>query len=98
MPNLCREVLSYEGTSLGKDHCNEALFLCIPTCCRLPFLLAPDSILHRPCHMEERNDAVLIRCHKNMKCCLCDRQSRLEVGISTLGEIFDMLKFVFLSI
>lgn len=98
MPNLCREVLSYGGTSLGKDHCDEALFLCIPTRRGLPFLLAPDSILRRPCHMEERNDAVLMRCHKNMKCCLCDHQSRLELGISTLGEISDMLKFVFLSI
>lgn len=74
------------GMMLWKDHFNEALFLCIPTSHRLFFLLAPDIILHHPCHMEERNDAVLICCHKNMKSCLCDLQSRLELGISTLGR------------
>lgn len=48
------------------------------------FLLAPDIVLHHPCHMEERNGTVLIYCHKNMKCCLCDLQGRLKLGIPTL--------------
>lgn len=70
------------GMILWKDYFNEAL--CIPTSHTLFFFLPPDIILHHLCHMEERNDAVLICCHKNMKCCLCDLQSRLELGISTL--------------
>lgn len=69
---------------LQRDCFNEALFLCVSCSHRFIFFLASDIILHHPCHMEERNEAVLICCHKNMKCCLCDLQSRLELGISTL--------------
>lgn len=67
-----------------RDNFNEALPLCISNSHRFFFFLTPAIILHHPCHMEERNYAVLICCHKNMKCYLCDLQSRLELEISTL--------------
>lgn len=69
-----------------RDCFNEAL-LCISNCHRFFFFflfLISAIILHHPCHMEEKNDAVLICCHKDMKYYLCDLQSRLELEISTL--------------